>query len=182
MGDFKSGQTPFRTLGTRLKMIREKLSESLAEVSGAVEIDLEHLERIEAGMERPAEDVLMLLLSHFNMKDKEAVRLWEMAGYRGEVPDQITIDTNTDDTEIKPVVMLLAMDARTVYTDGLDISCNQSGVTLAFNQSGKGSQKTSVAKLGMSYEQAGYVLQSLQQALLKAKYMRGPRQLPPSGS
>jgi len=38
---------PFKTLGSHLKYLREQSSESLAEVSGAVEIDESMLEDIE---------------------------------------------------------------------------------------------------------------------------------------
>ncbi len=72
---------PFKTLGTHLKYLREHSSESLAEVSGAVEINEDIMERIEQGVERPSEEILMLLISHFNMQDNEAVQLWELAGY-----------------------------------------------------------------------------------------------------
>jgi transcriptional regulator with XRE-family HTH domain len=58
---------PFKTLGTHLKYLRERGAETLAEVSGAVEINEDILERIEQGSERPSEEILMLLISHFNM-------------------------------------------------------------------------------------------------------------------
>ena len=47
-------QKPYQTLGKHLRYLREQHSESLAEVSGAVEIDEKLIERIEAGHERPA--------------------------------------------------------------------------------------------------------------------------------
>jgi len=48
--------------------LRENHRESAAEVSGAVEIDEKSLRRIEAGTERPSEDILLLLISHFALK------------------------------------------------------------------------------------------------------------------
>lgn len=57
------------------------------EVSGAVEIDEKRLKRIEAGIERPAEDILLLLISHFGVADREAVQLWELADYDSDMPD-----------------------------------------------------------------------------------------------
>ena len=65
---------PFMSLGNHLKYVREQARQSLAEVSGAVEIDEAYLQRIEAGVERPAEDILLLLISHFGVKDREANR------------------------------------------------------------------------------------------------------------
>jgi hypothetical protein len=170
---------PFQTLGKHLRYLREQSKQSVAEVSGAVEIDEHTLVRIEAGLERPAEDILLLLVSHFEMPNQEAIQLWELADYDGDVPDQLRPSEEILPTG-KSVVMLLALDMRTVYTDGVDIDVNQSGLTMNFVQ-GSGQERTMpVAKLGMSHEQAEQVLQKLQGALLKSKYMRGPKVLPPT--
>src|SRR3982751_3098352 len=74
-------KSPYRPLGRQLKELRTRANESLAEASGAVEIDAKELASFELGRLRPAEDVLLLLISHFGAKDDEAVKLWEMAGY-----------------------------------------------------------------------------------------------------
>ena len=172
---------PFKPLGGHLKYLRELSHQSLAEVSGAVEIDEATLERFEAGIERPPEDVLLLLVSYFDMKDHEAVQLWELAGYDGEVPEQIrpSSDVNVDH---KNVVMLLAMDVRTVYTDHLEVATNHAGVTLSFAQTTASNKTAPVARLGMSYEQAIQVVNNLQLALLKAKYQPDTKFLPPADS
>jgi transcriptional regulator with XRE-family HTH domain len=171
---------PFVALGRHLKFVREQARQSLSEVSGAVEIDEQSLLRIEAGEERPAEDILLLLISYFGVADQEAVQLWELANYGGDLPDQIRLDGSLQ-ANGKPVVMLLALDMRTVYTDGLDIQCGSAGVTLSFTQmTGRQAAPAPVAKVGMSYEQAQQVLSNLEKALLKAKYLNGPRALPPS--
>ena len=173
--------TPFKTLGSHLKYLREQSDESLAEVSGAVEIDQTLLEQIEAGFERPVEDILLLLISHFSMPDHEAIQLWELAGYNGELPDQIRPSDDMHPTG-KNTVMLLALDMRTVYTDDVDIMGNQAGLTVSFTQTSGQNKSTPVARLGMSYEQAERVMLTLQQALLRAKYLRGPKRLPPTSS
>jgi hypothetical protein len=74
--------------------------------------------------------------------------------------------------------MLLAMDMRTLYSDGLDITLNPAGLTLNFTQAGN-KQAMPVARVGMSLEQAEAVARSLQQAIMQARYMQSPRQLPP---
>src|SRR5581483_12038765 len=74
-------KSPYQTLGKNLKKLRHRANESLAEASGAVEIDVRELASFELGKVRPTEDVLLLLISHFGAKDDEAVKLWEMAGY-----------------------------------------------------------------------------------------------------
>jgi transcriptional regulator with XRE-family HTH domain len=172
-------QTPFMTLGKHLKYVREQAKHSLAEVSGAVEIDAAALERIEAGAERPHEDILLLLISFFNIQDQEAVQLWELAGYDGAVPDRIR---PVDELQAagKNMVMLLALDMRTMYSDGLDIETTDAGLTLNFTQATSKQQTTAVARLGISYDQAQNVIDRLQQAILKHKYDGGPKRLPPT--
>lgn len=164
-------ETPYKVLGTRLKYLREHCQESLAEVSGAVEIDEDMLRLIEQGIERPSEDVLMLLMSHFNMQDSEAVQVWELAGYdRKNGPEMLTAEDLVNSG--KPVVMLLAVDVRTQYTDGVDIAANQSGVTMTFTQMGGNGNQQTVSKVGMSLEQAQAVSLALQRALLHVSLQR----------
>lgn len=175
--------TPYITLGSHLKYVREQSRQSLIEVSGAVEIDAQRLERIEAGIERPAEDILLLLISHFGVADREAVQLWELANYDSDMPEQIKPDSGADQQfTAKNVVMLVGFDTRTIYSDGLDIAFNKAGLTLNFTQATSPSQGLSVAKVGMSYEQAEQVLHSLQRAVLRAKYVGDTKLLPPSTS
>ena len=172
-------KTPFMTLGKHLKYVREQSKQSLAEVSGAVEIDAAALERIEAGSERPHEDILLLLISYFNIQDQEAVQLWEMAGYDGEVPDKLR---SVEEVRVsdKAMVMLLAIDVRTLYSDGFAIDATDTGMTLTFTQASAKQQQSPVARLGISYDQAELVMRQLQQALLQRRYNHGPKQLPPS--
>lgn len=170
--------TPYVTLGNHLKYVREQQQKSLAEVSGAVEIAEDHLQKIESGHERPSEDILLLLISHFNMSEQQAIRLWELANYTSELPDQLKPDA--EQIISKQVIMLLAADTRTIYTDGVNASANDSGVTLCFTQASGPTAESTVSKLGMSTAQAEKVVRELQTALLKARYNSGPKQLPPS--
>lgn len=172
-------QTPFMTLGKHLKYVREQAKHSLAEVSGAVEIEADALERIEAGTERPHEDILLLLISFFNIQDQEAVQLWELAGYDGEVPDRIR-QVEDIQSGAKNMVMLLAVDMRTMYTDGLDIETTDAGLTLNFTQATSKQSGSPVARLGMSYDYAQVVIDNLQRALMQHRYDNGPKRLPPS--
>jgi transcriptional regulator with XRE-family HTH domain len=173
---------PFKTLGNRLKYLRERSQESLAEVSGAVEIDEDSLDRIEQGVERPSEEILMLLMSHFNMQDTEAVQVWDLAGYDRRFGPDLAIDPTDLMNGNKPVVMLLAIDVRTQYTDGVDMTADKAGLTMTFNQQTGSGNPQPVAKVGMSLEQAEAMAKALQQALLHVRY-GGPKSLPaPSSS
>jgi transcriptional regulator with XRE-family HTH domain len=175
MDNMSGAETPFSNLGDHLRYVRTQSKQSLAEVSGAVEIEEGQLERIEAGLERPAEDILLLLISHFGVKDREAVQLWELAEYESDLPAEIKLDGANG----KQMTLLLAIDVRTIYSDSLEVAVNPSGVTLQFGQAVGNSQTTPVARVGMSHQQAEMVVKTLQQALLQAKY-GGKRLLPPS--
>ena len=168
---------PFTTLGKHLKYVRQQLDQSLAEVSGAAETDESRMARIEAGEERPTEDILLLLISHFGMQEQQALQLWELADYGDELPDQIKPDV--EQIVNKSVVMLLSMDMRAIYSDGVEADVTKAGITLNFTQeSGQGST-TPVSRVGMSVDQAQEVLNTLQTAILQARYSNSTKLLPP---
>jgi transcriptional regulator with XRE-family HTH domain len=168
---------PYELLGRRLKQFREQRSESLMEASGAVEIDAELLERYENGQERPSEDILMLLINHFDIQDNEAVQIWESAGYDNDGGNlgRRTLDGGME----KAAVLVLAMDARIVFSDGIVIDGNKSGIVMNFTQGGVSGGQQTISRVGMSYEQAERVLTSLQQVMLYGKHAGTPRRLPP---
>lgn len=169
---------PYKMLGNHLKYLREQLNESLMEASGAVEIEVSDLQRIEQGQMRPSEDILLLLIQHYNMQDQEAVQLWELAGYDSDSPHKGKIEANAAAMlQNKQMVMLLAMDVRTMYSDGLDININQAGLTLNFTQTSGEGQHMPVGRIGMSYQQAAEVMKTLEQALLRAQYLNHPKRL-----
>lgn len=161
--------SPFVRLGDTLKAIRKRRKESVAEVSGAVEIDEQTLLKIEEGHERPSEDILMLLISHFGMHEDEAAGLWQMAGYDRQETD------GAPPQNTKTMVMIMAVDPRVVYSDGVQIVANGGGVIMNFAQGTNTPQALVTARVGMSREQAATVLRALQLALNPA----APRQLPP---
>jgi hypothetical protein len=179
--------------------MRQRFQESLGETSGAVEIEVEQLDRFERGSELPTEDILMLLISHFNLQDDEAVELWELAGYDGEFGfgnaqqsdsnDQRSNQSNAagiiEDAQRHGVpVMVLALDNRILYSNGVDLTADDAGMVLNFMQTSETNQGTNqqrypVSRIGMSFEQAEQLAIIIQKALLHKKYRSGPKQLPP---
>jgi transcriptional regulator with XRE-family HTH domain len=162
MEDRKSQKSPYRPLGRRLKALREKAKESLAEVSGAVEIDVRELASFELGQARPNEEVLLMLISHFSAQDEEAVQLWELAGYgvtkisSAQMISDISISGQATTSTSNPIL----------FTDVVDIMVNNYGVVMNFMQSsGPSSKPNTVARIGMSREHAKSVLQILQVTL-----------------
>lgn len=168
----------YEPLGIHLKRLRQKRQESLAEVSGAVEIDIETLAKIEQGKSRPSEDILLLLISHFGAREDEATKLWEQAGYEQEkVPATNMI--NDDLGQAKPMVMVMPTDARIVYTDMVHVMVNNYGVVMNFMQgAGPNNQPLAVARIGMSREHAESVLSVLQQTLEQSANTSETKSLP----
>lgn len=178
MSDKSSPKYPYRALGSRIKTLREKLRESLAEVSGAVEIDMEALRQIEQGSSRPSEDILMLLISHLKVKDEEAVRLWEMAGYTQSSSGKGS-SMQQDDMRGQQMLMIMPMDARVVYTDTVQISVNKYGVVMNFMQNnGSNNQPMAISRVGMSREHAQSMLELLKESLYQADQAQRPKRLP----
>lgn len=174
MSDMKK-DLPFKQLGQRLKVIRQKLQETKADVSGAVEIDETVLDRFEQGKERPSEDILNLLISHFGMQDDDAANLWQLAGYEHPRSDDDDDGIGSDDLgSNRAGVLVMAIDPRIIYSDGMHVNASQQGVVLSFAQLGGAPQPLVTTRVGMSREQARSVIRTLQAALDRTE----PRQLP----
>lgn len=140
----------FGNLGKRLRDLRSRAKETLAEVSGAVEIDVQDLVNFELGHARPSEEILLLLISHFGAGDEEALKLWETAGYG-------TIYV----ADKQP-----ALDNKVMFTDSVDIVVNNYGVVMNFMQgAGANHPQQCVARVGMSREHAKSVMQILKMTL-----------------
>lgn len=154
-------QFPHKTLGTQLRQRRETMHESLAEVSGAVEIDEEMLSKIEQGMMLPSEDILLLLINHLTISEEDAVKLWDLAGY--EQPKKRSADSNDKD-DAKQMFMVIPFDNRILYTDDLQINTTKNGVVLNFMQSGNAEPAT-IARIGMSREYAKTMVEFLKTSL-----------------
>jgi transcriptional regulator with XRE-family HTH domain len=172
-------ELPFKSLGIQLKVLRQKLQETMAEVAGAVEIEIAALEHIEQGSERPSEDILMLLITHFDIHEDEATNLWLLAGY--DQPQDKETEA-IEETTNRPVVVMMSIDTRILYSDQTQVTADKSGVVLNFMQAssilnGK-PQQLPVARVGMSYEQAHELLHILQTTLLQADNLRRPKGLP----
>lgn len=168
-------ELPFKSLGNELKDMRQKLQETVSDVSGAVEIDESKLARIEQGKERPSEDILQLLISHFGMRDDDAANLWRLAGYEQPQNEE---DAQAFGEDFGPNnragVLVMAIDPRIIYTDSMHVNANQTGVVLSFAQNAGSSQPLITARVGMSRDQARSIISTLQAALDKSE----PRQLP----
>lgn len=165
MDDSEVGDS-YRQLGRQLKALRARVSETLAEASGAVEIDVKELASFELGQSRPSEEILLLLISHFGAKDDEALKLWEMAGYNTAKVSMAHQD-NGGQTSSETIVK---SEKPILFTDVVDVVVNKYGVVMNFMQgSGSKNQSSPVARVGMSREHAKSVLQILQITLAQTE-------------
>jgi transcriptional regulator with XRE-family HTH domain len=163
MSEQSKRKIPYKHLGDQLKRLRQKSQESMAEVSGAVEIDIDTLSSIERGLERPSEEILLLLISHFSIKESDADKLWELAGY-----DRLGhVNTHTDPaSSLKQNVIVLPTETRIIYSDMVHVGANNFGVVINFLQSsGLNNQPLAIARIGMSKEHARSVIEILQKTL-----------------
>ncbi len=154
MSEENTRHYPFEDLGKCLRVMREKRRETLAEVSGAVEIEIEVLGSFEQGAERPSEDILLLLISHFGAKEDEATKLWELAEY-GKT-------ANKDAGARQHNVLAMPGEARISYTDMVHTTANQYGVVINFMQeAGPTGRPLIVSRVGMSKEHARSLIEVL---------------------
>jgi len=167
---------PYQPLGAILRHLRERNRESVAEVSGAVEIDETVLGRIEDGSERPSEDILLLLISHFAIEDDKAAELWQLAGYdKAQNEDEPRERENSSPRQQTVMVMI---DPRVMYSDATEVVANQKGVVINFSQvGGQQDSPLTIARIGMSHDQAKQVMGLLHQALYDLENPRPPRRL-----
>jgi len=165
MSEQKPSEQPFESLGGQLKQYRQKRRRSMAEVSGAIEIDIETLARIEQGSIRPAEEILLLLISYFGIKEEEANRLWSLAGYN-RPKTASTSQMNDDDSQSRSFIMLMPIETRIVYTDSMHLNVNNDAVVLNFMQNDMlTNQSVPIARVGMSRSNARILLRLLQKSL-----------------
>lgn len=177
---------PFSSFGQALKKLRQKTSESQIEVSGAVEIEPSSLRKYEQGADRPTEDVLLLLIQHFSLKDAEATELWRLAGYEHIPMEEARYMMNDDFGDSRTISPQFSYhdDSPIVYTDMVQVMVNNYGVVMNFMQ-GLGSHggPLAVARVGMSREHAKSVLEVLKTTLDQASSLehraKVQKQLPP---
>lgn len=152
---------PYKNIGNYLKHTREKLSESVAEVSGAVEIDVDTLNNIECGRELPSEEILLLMVSHFGLSEQEAEKVFKLAGYANQLKERD--EQQTDD--LAKVFALLPIDSRVLYSDNSEILVNDSGLTISFMQQNMEGKSVPAARVGLSHAHAEKLMNLLNRAL-----------------
>lgn len=162
MSETNKFKTPHGQLGNTLRKMRMHKNESLAEVAGAVEIDIETLQQFEQGTICPNAEIISLLISHFELLEEEAEKLLKLAGVNLSTIENID-STQTD----RPVLAAITPDdLKIVYTDSVFVSANKFGVVVNFLQNGgPGGQPLAISRVGMSREHALQMLEVMTEAL-----------------
>jgi len=155
MAEKPHANQPYEILGALLRKLRESKKESLADVSGAVEMDEKTIAGYEKGSARPSEDILLLLINHFGIQDDKAAELWDIAGY--DQPQSSSGHQQSEEHFEKRTqqAMMVMLDPRIMYTDGIEVFASKEGVVMNFHQrAGTPGQPLVVSRIGMSRDQA----------------------------
>lgn len=165
MNNQPSKKAPYYRLGSRLRLIREKNNQSIDQVSGAVEVDSETLVKYESGTNVPDQDILLLLISHFNLGDDEAKKIWQLAGY-----DSFTESFNLDPIPTNmpiPTIVIVPFDNKIIYSDQVQVTSNNYGLVLNFMQASvqKNNAPQFISRIGLSKEHAADIVKMLNEAL-----------------
>lgn len=160
-----------------IRKLRIDAKKSLLEVSGALEIDDMQLQQIEAGYQLPEEDILELLIRHFDVADQVADNLWELAGYNKKetVPP-------IEEQLLKQVMMVIPLDNKVVYSDLAHVNATKKGVVIEFAMQGGTTQPHLVSRVGMSLEQAQELTRQLIHSINAVTHPQPQRSLPASKS
>ncbi len=165
---------PYKNIGEHLRKWRQRAHESLAEVSGAVEIEPEQLKQIERGQLLPSEDILLLLISHLDVEEKDARSVLEQANYARSQTVGSGLSA-MDEQIIKQTLMVIPFDNRILYSDSVNISATPNGVVFDFLQNANNSQPATISRIGMSFDHAKRVQKLLTEMLEKTG--QAPKQL-----
>jgi DNA-binding XRE family transcriptional regulator len=160
--------TPYVAFGKQLKTVRQKAKESLANLAAAVEMDDKAISALEAGRAKPTEDLILMLISHFDLKEPEAMQFWQLAGYPPIKMHRTGLTAGNG--RIVKMAFISPADVKIIYTDMVHVSANQYGVVLNFLQGlGSDSQPLAVSRIGMSHIHAKSLIEVLQKTVKLAE-------------
>ena len=172
-----SKSQPYKSFGEEFKRIRSEAKRTIIDISGAVELEPALIEKIERGEERPSEELIVLIISHFDLDESKAFDLWKLAGYDRLDGSDASASTAESKDNVVPVVVPLS-DARIVYTDMVNVTANNYGVVVNFLQGlGSNNQPMAVSRVGMSVEHAVSFMkvlsETVEQVLAQQKTTKG---------
>ncbi len=151
-------------LGKVIKSYRLAAEESVEDLSGAVEVAPEYISKIESGKSVPPEDILLLIINHFEIQENEAIELFQIAGYENPKVDK----QGVIDPDEKQISISIPSDKPILYTDRVHVISSDYGVVLNFIQSvGPNGPAQVVSRVGMSRDHAKNFLEALKKSIEK---------------
>lgn len=171
-------QEPHKSLGSKIKFLRQQWNQTLSKVSETLEIEEQALRAIEDGRTLPHDELLEIFISHFLLTDEQARELKQLAdSEKGFGIDSLL--SGIDDMLTKQIVMLMPADNKVIYTDSMQATVNDSGVVMQFMQQQKpGGQQVPISRIGMSREHAERMIKVLQDTLREYDLNQKPKLLP----
>lgn len=171
-----SSHPAYENFGKELKRIRTAAKRTLDDVSQAVELDPAEFNQLETGHLRPSQEIVTLLINHFDLAVSTASRLWRLAGYDQQLSFAAEDSQGLDDADpedgLEAVIsasgsqaFLTINDNRAAYTDMFNIRANSYGVTVNFLQGFSQENPLSVARVGMSLEHAARLAKALNETI-----------------
>ncbi len=147
-------------------MARESHKKTIEDVANALELTPAMVESVENGEKCPDEDMLMMLINHFDIEDQEASKLWDLAGF--EEPEDAP-PSMIGPEMIKHMAIVMPIDSHIVYTDMVHVMANGYGIVMNFMQhTGPDNTPVPVSRVGMSREHAQSIIDLLQQTLAQS--------------
>ena len=164
--------SPYVKFGEVLHTLRRAYHVSKKEFCGALEINEEYLAKLEEGVEKPSEELIEQMISHFALDDNIADNLWRLAGFSNDKLEDMMAQTAT----------LPLSELKVAYTDMVHVSVNNFGVVLNFMQNvGPSNNPVVVSRLGMSKEHAKSVVDVLSRTLKASSEQQKKKPLELSG-
>ena len=176
----------YHDFGGQLKKIRLDANKSIDDVSGAVELSVDQLKRIELGEVRPEEEMVFLLAGYFRLSFARTQQLLRLAGYSKKLAGRAkelnaflggTFSRRSSEPQQIVVAISEFGSDRAVYINETSVNVSHSGVVIEFLQSAaisRDNQAKTIAKIGMSVEHAYQLRDILQHALANLKRQREP--------
>lgn len=157
---------PYQKFGKALHALRQQFHVSRQEFCGALEINDTYLEKLETGFERPSEEIIEQVISHFSLDGVIADNLWLFAGYPVERIEDMSVNT----------IHVPMSELKISYTDLVHVSVNNFGVVLNFMQNqGPNNQPVVVSRLGMSKEHAKSLVHLINTTIHESTKQKKPK-------
>lgn len=168
----------YENFGKELKRIRTAAKRSLADVSQAIELDPAEFSQLEDGRLKPSQEIVSLLINHFDLAVSTASRLWRLAGYDQQLSfTALDGDSSADEAEAEDQLeaflaaearpaLLAVNDNRAAYTDMFNLRANSYGVVVNFLQGfSQDGPPLSVGRVGMSLDHAARLAKALNETV-----------------